>query len=94
MLREANHYENAKTCCDPTPIDYVDNSLYLDDATVFVKAVNINIVKQAVRQQLELVNKIAFDQNATPEDLYEAVSKFRKDVEVFAKFTRIKESLK
>lgn len=81
-------------CVPCEPSNYVDNSLYLDDARILLSAVNVEKVRQVVAEQLHLAYKIAQDHNSTSEEFYEQVQKLQAAAKIYMQVDRLKNQSK
>lgn len=83
--------------CEAVPCenkDYVDRSLYLDDATILLESINPRILQGLLRKEMEVLTKTGVDENSTPFDFAMQAEKLYKLARIYAQIDQLKNQIK
>lgn len=86
-----NESKNVLYAAD-SPIAYHDKSLYLQDATHFLNAIDYRKVRELVAEQLRSVIKAAHSKEQTADDLHTEIQKLLQVSDVYRQLVTLKDN--
>jgi fatty acid-binding protein DegV len=82
-------YYDGPVACEGNLKLHEDNSVYFDDATVLVQAVDIRKLQKAVGEQLLKVGEYAHSDSYTAEELLKEIDRLREIARVYVTLDRL-----
>ncbi|WP_438447419.1 hypothetical protein [Gorillibacterium sp. sgz5001074] len=86
-----NQYHNGPVSCEAAfaKVPYEDNSIYFEDASIFVQAVDMKKIQKAVADQLFKVGEYANSEIYSSEDFLKEVERLREIARVYLTIERL-----
>lgn len=80
MPKILNTYDGPVGCSPCDPRSYEDKSLYFEDASVIIDAIDMRKVRSSIAEQIHNVVKYADSESVTSEELLNEINKLRDQV--------------